>query len=69
MIERLPQVFDALSHFAVDLADEDLASGAEQNVARAVIVGPEIDECAYRGWTADDLGKVSSLIPFCTETT
>ena len=56
-MERLPQVFDASSHFAVELADDDRASGAELNVTRAVIVGPEIDECADRAWTADDLGK------------
>ena len=57
MMECLPQVFDASSHFAVELTDDDRAPGAEQNFARAVIVGPEIDECSDRAWTADDLGK------------
>ena len=38
-------------------ADDDRTPRAEQNIARAVIVGPEIDECADRAWTADDLGK------------
>ena len=69
MLKRIPQIFYTRRHFAVELANDDCAPVTEQNIARAVIVCPKINECGNRARTADNLGRVSSLRPFCGETT